>query len=186
MCCFLVVLFVYVLLLASSAVSGFRQGVRARLRSGLQLAAKKVTPNDGESMDAYRKAVLGVLNEYSSASGKFGGRELLELLVTKWGVAYDITLRKSAPFGEASGNIYLNVMWQRFGQKSFRLNEREYLEHLEAIARYIVAMKRVDHFKDKVAECRKRPNSYFGYAVGIPLDVPPETADSFFKDLPYE
>jgi hypothetical protein len=147
---------------------------------------KKVTPNDGESMDAYRKAVLGVLNEYSSASGKFGGRELLELLVTKWGVAYDITLRKSAPFGEASGNIYLNVMWQRFGQKSFRMNEREYLEHLEAISRYIVAMKRVDHFKDKVAECRKRPNSYFGYAVGIPLDVPPETADSFFKDLPYE
>jgi hypothetical protein len=173
-------------LIATSVVEGFVRGTARRARSGLRLAAKKVTPNDGESMDAYRKAVLGVLNEYSSASGKFGGRELLELLVTKWGVAYDITLRKSAPFGEASGNIYLNVMWQRFGQKSFRLNEREYLEHLEAIARYIVAMKRVDHFKDKVAECRKRPNSYFGYAVGIPLDVPPETADSFFKDLPYE
>ena len=57
--CFLA--FLFVLLLASSAVSGFRQDVRARSRFGLQLAAKKVTPNDGESMDAYRKAVLGVL-----------------------------------------------------------------------------------------------------------------------------
>lgn len=42
------------------------------------------------------------------------------------------------------------------------------------------------YFKDKVAECRKRPNAYFGYAVGFSLDVDPSTADRFFKDLPYE
>jgi hypothetical protein len=41
-------------------------------------------------------------------------------------------------------------------------------------------------FKEKVAESRKRPNAYFGYAVGIALDVDPDTADAFFKDLPYE
>lgn len=41
-------------------------------------------------------------------------------------------------------------------------------------------------FKDKVSESRKRPNAYFGYAVGIALDVDPDTADAFFKDLPYE
>jgi hypothetical protein len=66
------------------------------------------------------------------------------------------------------------------------MNEREYLEHLEAVARYISAVNKVDHFKDKVKECRKRPNAYFGYAVGFPLDVDPSTADEFFKDLPYE
>lgn len=63
---------------------------------------------------------------------------------------------------------------------------REYLEHLEAIGRYITSINKVDEFKDKISESRKRPNSYFGYAVSIPLDVDPSTADAFFKDLPYE
>ena len=54
------------------------------------------------------------------------------------------------------------VMWRYFGQKSFRASEREYLEHLEAIARYITAINKVDHFKEKIKECRKRPNAYFG------------------------
>lgn len=148
-------------------------------------AGKKITPNEGESMDEYRKAVIGVLNEYKKP-GKFGGRDLLEMLVKKWGAAYDIQLRKNAPFGEASGNIYVNVMWRYFGQKSFPMSEREYLEHLEAICRYIVAVDRVDMFKEKVAESRKRPNGYFGYAVSFSLDVPPDSADEFFKDLPYE
>ena len=150
----------------------------------------KITPGsngDFESMDDYRKAIVGVLNEYSTNNGKFGGRELLELMIKKWGAAYDLQLRKAAPFGEASGNIYVNVMWRYFGQKSFPyVDEREYLEHLEAIARYITAMDRVALFKDQVKECRKRPNGYFGYAVPFPLNVPPESADDFFKDLKYE
>lgn len=117
---------------------------------------------------------------------KFGGRELLKLIIRKWGVAYDIQLRKNKPFGEGSANIYINVMWRYFGQQSFPMNEREYLEHLEAICRYLTAIDRVKEFKEKVAESRKRPNAYFGYAVGIPLDVDPDTADAFFKDLKYE
>jgi hypothetical protein len=124
--------------------------------------------------------------ETSKNTGKFGGRELLKLLIKKWGVAYDIQLRKNTPFGDASSNIYINIMWRYFGQKSFPMNEREYLEHLEAIARYMTAINKVDDFKEKVAESRKRPNAYFGYAVGFPLDVDPSTADAFFKDLPYE
>ena len=59
-------------------------------------------------MDEYRKAVLNVLKENKSESGKLGGRELLELIVRKWGVAYDLQLRKSTPFGEGSANIYIN------------------------------------------------------------------------------
>ena len=145
---------------------------------------KKITPNEGESLEDYRKAVFGVLNAGSSGSaGEFGGRELLELILRKWGAAYDVQLRKSAPFGEASGNLYVNLMWRYFGQKSFGKTEREYLEHLEAVARYIKAMDRVEHFKDKVKESRKRPNGYFGYAVSFPLDVPPDSADTFFGSI---
>lgn len=137
-------------------------------------------------MDDYRNAVVRALKTESTSSKKFDGRELLKLIIKKWGVAYDIQLRKNSPFGEASANIYINVMWRYFGQKSFPMSEREYMEHLEAIARYINAVNKVDDFKDKVSESRKRPNAYFGYAVGLPLDVDPNTADKFFKDLPYE
>ena len=150
------------------------------------LFGKKITPNNEDDMNQYRKAVMKVLDEVKSDDGEFGGRELLELIIRKWGVAYDIQIRKNTPFGEGSGNVYLNIMWRYFGQKSFPMDEREYLEHLEAIARYITAMGRVEHFKDKVAESRKRPNAYFGYAVGLPLDVEPLSADAFFKDLPYD
>jgi len=150
------------------------------------LHAKKIAPNQGESMDQYRKAILEVLKSETSSNDKLGGKELLELLIRKWGVAYDIQLRKNKPFGDGSENLYINVMWRYFGQKSFPMNEREYLEHLEAIGRYITSIDKVDEFKDKIAESRKRPNSYFGYAVSIPLNVDPSTADSFFKDLPYD
>ena len=60
------------------------------------------------------------------------------------------------------------------------------MEHLEAIGRYITSVKKVEEFVDFISESRKRPNAYFGYAVGIPLNVDPSTADAFFKDLPYE
>ena len=90
--------------------------------------------------------MLNILKEQSpdQSSGKLGGRELLELIIKKWGVAYDIQIRKNSPFGEASGNVYINVMWRYFGQKSFPMDERQYLEHLEAIGRYITAMKKVE------------------------------------------
>jgi len=155
-------------------------------KGGMGKKKKKegITPNKGEDMEKYRKNMMKVLNEDSTDSGKLGGRELLEIIIRKWGVAYDIQVRKNTPFGESSGNVYLNVMWRYFGQKSFPMDERAYLEHLEAIGQYITAVKRVDHFKDLVKESRKRPNAYFGYAVGIPLNVDPQSADDFFKSLP--
>jgi hypothetical protein len=146
----------------------------------------KITPNNEDSMEEYRKAVMDVLQEQTLDDSKLGGRELLQMIVKKWGVAYDIQLRKLQPFGEESGNLYINVMWRYFGQNSFPMSEREYLEHLEAIGRYITAMNKVAEFKEKVEASRKRPNAYFGYAVSIPLDVKPDTADAFFKNLPYE
>lgn len=158
----------------------------ANVRSSMRIYGKKITPTEGESMDEYRSAIRRVLDSQTPSDSKLGGREFLEMIIKKWGVAYDIQLRKNTPFGEGSSNIYLNVMWRYFGQKSFPLDEREYLEHLEALGRYLTAIDRVQHVKDKVKESRKRPNAYFGYAVSIPLDVDPSSADAFFKDLPYE
>ena len=96
-------------------------------------------------MDDYRNAIINVITQETRNSGKFGGRELLKLLIKKWGVAYDIQLRKNSPFGEASSNIYINIMWRYFGQKSFPMTEREYLEHLEAIARYLISIDKGTH-----------------------------------------
>ena len=45
----------------------------------------KITPRENEGMDDYRKAVVNTLNANKS-DGSFGGREILELLVKKWGV----------------------------------------------------------------------------------------------------
>ena len=46
----------------------------------------KITPRSDESMDEYRKAVENVLQKTKSNNGALGGREILELLVKKWGV----------------------------------------------------------------------------------------------------
>jgi hypothetical protein len=96
-----------------------------------------------EDMDQYREAVLNVLKSQAIDRTKLGGRELLDLIIRKWGVAYDVQLRKNSPFGEGSSNIYINIMWRYYGQKSFPMNEKQYLEHLEAIGRYITAIGKV-------------------------------------------
>ena len=54
---------------------------------------------------------MKALKDQAIDESKLGGRELLSLLINKWGVAYDLQLRKLKPFGEGSENIYINVMW---------------------------------------------------------------------------
>lgn len=45
----------------------------------------------------FSQAVLDVLKveAIDKSGGKLGGRELLDLIIRKWGVAYDIQLRKN-------------------------------------------------------------------------------------------
>jgi len=144
----------------------------------------KVTPsNEFDSMDQYRLAVVQILQEQNLSDEQLGGKELLSIIIKKWGVPYDLQLRKADVFGEASRNIYVNVMWKYDGQKSYGKTEQEYMENLEAIGQYITKLGKVTDFKEKIAASRKRPNAYFGYAVPLSLDVDPNTADEFFKDL---
>lgn len=176
------------LLLFVNITLGFKSYVNSRQH--LILYLKKITPNNyetiDETMDEYLKVCVNTIKTQSPSLIKLEGKELLEIIIKKWGVAYDIQLQKSKTLGEGSENIYLSIMWKYFGQKSFSLNEREYLEHLEALSRYITAIDKVQHVKDKIKESRKRPNAQFGYAVLIPLEVDPKSANTFFKDLPYE
>jgi Domain of unknown function (DUF3067) len=46
-------------------------------------------------------------------------------------------------------------MWKYLGQQSFHLTEREYLEHLEAIAQLLVKWDKVEHIKDVIKASRK-------------------------------
>ena len=56
----------------------------------------KITPRENEGMDDYRRAVVNTLNANKS-DGSFGGREILELLVKKWGVGVFIFVHFCSP-----------------------------------------------------------------------------------------
>lgn len=71
---------------------------------------------------------------------------------------------------------------RHLGQSSFPLSEQEYLEHLQALAELLIEWDRVDQFRNALAETKKRPQSYFGYAVAIPLDLDPDTMVDYFDD----
>lgn len=111
----------------------------------------KITPSkDFDSMDQYREAVVNILKLQNLSNEKLGGKELLSMIIKKWGVPYDLQLRKADVFGEASRNIYVNVMWKYYGQRSYGKTEQEYMENLEAIGQYITKLGKVKDFKEKV------------------------------------
>lgn len=95
--------------------------------------------------------------------GRMDGRELHELLLTKWGRSYDIQFRRTR------GKIFVQVMWKYLEQASFPLSETEYLEHLHAVANYLHAWGGVSQVRDYIEKTRDRPR--LGRAVSIPLDL---------------
>ncbi len=66
------------------------------------------------------------------------GKELQQLLQQKWGVSYDVQLRR------VRGQIFLQIMWKYLDQASFPLTVADYLAHLNAIAVYLYGWGRVD------------------------------------------
>jgi hypothetical protein len=91
------------------------------------------------------------------------GRELYQLLLDKWGRAYDIQLRRT------QGKIFVQIMWKYLGQASFPMSEADYFEHLEAIAAYLNGWNSSDRVREFIAQTRSRPR--LGKAIGIPLDL---------------
>mmetsp|Transcript_23175 Transcript_23175/g.42728 ORF Transcript_23175/g.42728 Transcript_23175/m.42728 type:complete len:193 (+) Transcript_23175:84-662(+) len=142
-----------------------------------------ITPDGGETdMAAFRQQLIDQMNKEKEQRDEFSGYDLFDLIVDKWGVAYDIRLKKETFAGKPM--LFINVLWRYLGQKSFPFkDETEYLEHLQAVAELLVKWERVDHVKEKIAECRKRPQAYFGYAVAIPLNLPVDELITLMPEL---
>jgi hypothetical protein len=91
------------------------------------------------------------------------GQELHQLLLGKWGVSYDIQLRRN------QGKILVQVMWRYLEQASFPMSETEYFQHLEAIAQYLQSWGTDQQVFDYIRQTREKPR--LGKAVSIPLDL---------------
>mmetsp|Transcript_32237 Transcript_32237/g.42512 ORF Transcript_32237/g.42512 Transcript_32237/m.42512 type:complete len:197 (+) Transcript_32237:97-687(+) len=147
-----------------------------------QIRLEAITPDGGETdLAAFRQQLIDQMNREKENSEEFNGYDFFDLIQEKWSVPYDIRLKKEQFAGKPM--LYLNVMWRYLGQKSFPFTEQEYLEHLEALAQLLIKWERVDHVKEKIAECRKRPQAYFGYAVSIPLDLPADELITIMPEL---
>ena len=91
------------------------------------------------------------------------GRELRQLLINKWGQAYDLQFRRT------QGKIFLQIMLKYFGQVSFPLSETDYQDHLDSIANYLNALGGTQQVQTFITETKERPR--LGKAVSIPLDL---------------
>ncbi|PRW56061.1 photosystem I reaction center subunit III [Chlorella sorokiniana] len=103
------------------------------------------------------------------------GPLLRELLLNKWGKAYDLSfVRRDLPLGKTL--ICLNVMWTHLEQRSFPMTEEDYDEKLELVALYLNSWgqaERVESFLRQPARPRKGMPSkpIVGTAISIQLDL---------------
>jgi hypothetical protein len=102
------------------------------------------------------------------------GIELQQLIFAKWGRSYDLQLRR------IKGTIYVQVMWKYLEQASFPRSETEYLEHLNAIATYLIAWGGVEQVQAYIEQTRERPR--LGKAVSIPLDLGDRASEWILED----
>ncbi|CAM9193274.1 unnamed protein product, partial [Choristocarpus tenellus] len=134
-----------------------------------------------QDLEAFRSSLIK--QSRSDADKKkqdFTGYDLYDLIVEKWGVPYDVQINKTVFAGKPV--LCYNVMWKYLGQRSFNMRKQDYLEHLEALAQLLKKWDRLDHFKQMLKESKKKPDAYFGYAVALPLDLPPDTLVDYFDD----
>jgi Domain of unknown function (DUF3067) len=103
------------------------------------------------------------------------GQDLHQLLLGKWGVSYDIQLRRN------QGKILVQVMWRYLEQASFPMSETEYFQHLEAIAQYLQAWGRDQQVFDYIRQTREKPR--LGKAVSIPLDLGERASEWMIEQL---
>ncbi|CAM9231641.1 unnamed protein product [Pylaiella littoralis] len=171
--------------LAASPMEKFMSGL-ADMMSGPQLDGgmevdQEQQEEEPQDMNAFRESLIKQ-NRKDSLKKKedFSGYDMYDLIVDKFDVPYDVQINKTVWMGKPV--LCFNVMWRHLGQSSFPLSEQEYLEHLQALAELLMEWDRVDQFKKSLAETKKRPQSYFGYAVALPLDLDPDTMVEYFED----
>ena len=52
----------------------------------------------------------------------------------------------------------------------------------EYISRKLVQWGKADEFKKELADCRKKPNAYFGYAVSFNVPISEAEIEQFVED----
>lgn len=82
-------------------------------------------------------ATAARLNSLLQAS-RITGRELRDLVVAKWGRAYEIRLHRRG------SRMYLQVMWKHLSQQSFHLSEGDYMRQCDAVADCLSEWGQVD------------------------------------------
>ena len=91
------------------------------------------------------------------------GAQLRQILINKWGRSYDIQFRR------VQGKLYVLVMWRYLEQASFPISEADYLEHLEAVAAYLVGWGVTQQVVDAIEQTTDHPR--LGRALSIPVDL---------------
>jgi Domain of unknown function (DUF3067) len=91
------------------------------------------------------------------------GKELREIIVTKWGYSYDLQIRRTPD------RIFLQVMWKYQEQASFPRSEADYLAHLDMIGSYLAGMGSVAQVQKFIATTTEKPRQ--GKAVSILLNL---------------
>jgi len=112
----------------------------------------------------FRKDLERIVGKDDSA---FSGIELANLIRSKYGRSYDVTLIKKEFMGR--NLLAMNVMWKYREQRSFPLTEEEYLLRLDDVANNLKCWGAVSHVRNTLAKSRERPR--IGKAVSIFIDL---------------
>mgnify|MGYP001798419006 CR=1 FL=1 len=91
------------------------------------------------------------------------GEELHQLIVNKWGVSFDVQLKRGAK------KFWLQIMWKYLEQKSFPMTEEQYMDHLNAVGGYISAWESDSYVRQFIEQTNDRPR--IGVAVSIPIEL---------------
>ncbi|MGL5083134.1 MAG: DUF3067 family protein [Microcoleaceae cyanobacterium] len=91
------------------------------------------------------------------------GQDLQQLLLDKWGVSYDVQLRR------ASDKIFLQIMWKYVEQASFPMSQADYLAHLDAVTEHLNSWDSAEQVKVFICNTREKPR--LGKAVNVPLNL---------------
>lgn len=97
------------------------------------------------------------------------GEELQQLIVGKWGVSFDVQLKKG------QNKFWLQVMWRYLEQKSFPMTEAQYIEHLNAVGGYISAWQSDEYVRQFIEQTSDRPR--IGVAVSIPIELGTQSSE---------
>ncbi len=96
--------------------------------------------------------------------------EVLGLLRKRWGVSYDMTIVVR------NNCIYLHVMWGCLEQKSFHLDDKEYLKQIAYTIDVLNRLGQAQLVRNWLINCKGKPR--LGKALSLPLNVD-ERADEF-------